>query len=260
VAGDILKVYVVRSPRPEYFQATGEERLLIIRPAENPSLVVRILHTDYADNTPTSLSVGTPIGHTVRSGFFEFWTEHHIHVEVRNARAHLLRAKGGLPVAPLTQGSRLLGTLSEKPPRLRIVQANPNYVLVDPVEDRPMTLGPLNGFGCKVGETAGLLDSGLPHYRVGSVHVEREATVSPGEDVVLWGTPIGEVVNCSNGLAIFKSFPVEICLNECVIRGISLYLWVGIRPLIKLIPLRPVSPRWRIGDEATIHMRRTILS
>jgi len=256
VQGGLVEVFTVRSPRPKQFKAVDEERLLIIRPSENPRLVVRILHTDYDARPGASLCVGTPIGNIVRSGFYDFWTEHHIHVEVRNP-THLLRAKGSLPMTPLTQGSRLLGTPSEKPPKLRVVSANRNFTLVEP-DDGAMTLGPLHGLGCRVGEATGILDAGVPHYKVGSVHLEEGVDVTSGDEVVLWGTPIGKVLECGNGLAIFKSLPMEVHLNNRVIRGLSFYPWVGRHPFLKLIPLRPSQPGWHEGQEVTIDMCITI--
>jgi len=256
VEGDVLDVFTVKSPRSRYFEAAEMERLLIVRPTENPRVVVRILHIDYDPIPGAGLSVGTPIGHIVRSGFYDFWTERHIHVEVRNP-THLLRAKGSLPMVPSTQGSKLSGTPAESPPRLRIVSANPSYTLADP-EDGKMTLGPLSGLGCRVGEAAGILDAGVPHYRTGSVHLEEGVKVSSGDEVSLWGTSIGRVVECGNGLAIFKSLPMEVRLKEHPIRGLSLYPWVGVNPVLKLIPPRPTQPRWREGEEVTIHVRRTV--
>jgi len=254
VRGDIVEVFTVRSPRPRHFKAAEEERLLIVRPAENPSLVVRILHTAYDFGPRADLAVGTPIGGIVRSGFYDFWTERHIHVEVRKAD-HLLRARGSLPMIPLTQGSRLSGTPSERPPELRIVRANRNYMLADP-EEGTATLGTFSGLACRVGEATGILDAGIPHYKVGSVHVERRDTIAPGDNVTLWGTTIGKVLEYGNGLVIFKSLPMEVRLDGHVIRGLSLYPWVGKRPLIKLIPPKPTQPLWSDGEKVTVRLCR----
>ena len=97
----------------------------------------------------------------IRSGFFNFWTERQIHVEVRRKK-HLLRAKGSLPMVPSTQNSKLLGTFSEQPSKLRLVSVNQNYILVDPMKDGVMTLDPFIGVGCKIGKTHGILDAGIP--------------------------------------------------------------------------------------------------
>ena len=133
------------------------------------------------------------IGRIVRSGFYDFWTDLHIHVEVRNVTP-MLRAKGSLPIVPLTQCSRLVGTLCEDTPTFRIAVADDNYALVGLIEDVSMTLDPLQVFGCRAGEAVGILDVSVPHYKMGSVYLERDSAVVPGEHVTLWGIPIGEVV------------------------------------------------------------------
>jgi hypothetical protein len=253
VRGDLVKVFTVRSPRPRHFRAVEEEQLLIIRPVDNPDLVARILHTNFSSSLGTNLSVGTPIGRIVRSGFYDFWTERHIHVEVRDA-SQPLRAKGSLPMEPLTGESKLLGTPSESPPKLRVVSTSRQYTLVHP-ENGTVTLNPFTGLGCRVGEVSGILDAGIPHYEFGSVHVERGAKVAPEDDVKLWGAVIGKVSESSRGLVIFKSLPIEVHLNEQVVYGLSLYPWVRRSPLIKLIPVKPDWPNCCKGERITVSIR-----
>ena len=146
----------MKSPNSRYFQADVGESLLIIRPEEEQDLAVRILHTDYNFDSGVKVSVGSRLGKMVRSGFFNFWTERHIHVEVRSKK-HLLRAKGSLPLTPSTRNSKLSGVLCEKPPNLRIVCVNKDYILADVSENGIMTLNPFKGFGCKIGKTRGIL-------------------------------------------------------------------------------------------------------
>ena len=254
VYGDMVEVFTVRSPRSKLFRAEEEERLLVIRPVENPGVVVRILHTNCNPDLPLKLTVGASIGQIVRSGFYDFWTDHHIHVEVRKP-TQLLRAKGSLPMVPLTHRSRLVGTLCETSPVLRIVRVTKNYTLVEPIEDGLLSLGPLQGFGCRVGAAIGILDAGVPHYRLGSVHLERDSAVAPGDPVTLWGTPIGKVIGCSHGQALFTSQSMEVRSDDHVIRGLSVYTWVSRRPLLKLIPLRPHRPIWCEGDVMKLRLK-----
>ena len=141
IRGDLLEVFTVKSPRPRYFQAAQEERLLIVRPSENPNLVARILHTESLLEKGARLSVGTPLGRIARSGFYNFWTEYHVHVEARNP-SHLLRAKGSLQMEPLTSHSGISGKVPERPPSFRVAESNENYTLVEP-EEGAVVLVPL---------------------------------------------------------------------------------------------------------------------
>ena len=247
VYGDLVEAFAVRSPNSQYFRVEEDERLLIIRAAENPDVVVRILHTNCTLDILRRLTVGAAIGRIVRSGFYDFWTDPHIHVEVRKP-TQFLRAKGSLPMIPLTCCSSLIGTLRETVPPLRIARVNENYTLVEPIEDVFMTLGPLQGFGCRVGKATGILDAGIPHYRMGSVHLEEGSVVNPGDHVTLWGMQIGTVTECHRELALFASQPMMVCSDDLVIRGLSVYTWVSRHPLLKLIPLRPHHPVWQEGD------------
>ena len=117
-----------------------------------------------------------------------------------------------------------------------------------------MNLGQVRGFSCKVGEAYGIIDAGIPHYRGGSIHVERNANVSLGDDVIFWGTSIGKVVKYENNSVTFKSSPITIYLNDEIILDLSLYLWIGKRPLIKVIPRKPALPKICPGEEVIIRL------
>jgi len=253
VNGEIVEIFTARSPRSKYFQAIEEEKVLIIRPTENKTVAVRILHTDYSCSMGEKISVGTPIGSMVKSGFFNFWTDLHIHVEVR-ATNNLRRAKGSLPMTPLTQNPKLQGNISEILPKMQVVKVDKNYILLDTQGKGILTLGPLKGFGCKIGRDLAILDAGIPHYKVGSVHLEREGEALTGEKVKFWGIAIGEIEECKTGLATFRSIPLKMYINKKSIRGLSFYTWIGRRPLIKVIPFRPTIQSLCEGDEVTLQI------
>ena len=253
VEGRVADVFTVKSPRPRYFKATTEEQLVIIRPVENPDLAVRILHIRKSPEKDSDVFVGTPLGEITRSGFYDFWTEHHIHVEIRSLTANPLRAKGSLPIeSPMA--SKPVGSPARESPALRIVDSNPRFALVNP-EHGDVSLGILNGIGCTIGGSIGILDAGVPHYRLGSVHLERAAKTSLGSEVLLWGIAIGEVVESKVGLALFKPYPIEIRVNDETIRGLSFYPWVMRPPLLKLIPHQPNQTSWRPGKRVTVRIQ-----
>jgi hypothetical protein len=254
VEGRLADVFTVKSPRPRYFKATTQEQLVIIRPLENPDLTVRILHIRESPEKDSDVFVGSPLGEIARSGFYDFWTEHHIHVEVRSLTANPLRAKGSLPIESNMTSSKPVGSPAGGPPVLKVVDSNPSFALVNP-EYGNVSLGILNGLGCTIGGSIGILDAGVPHYRLGSVHLERMAKTSIGSEVLLWGTAIGEVVESKVGLALFKPYPIEIRVNDETIRGLSFYPWVMRRPLLKLIPHQPNQTSWRPGKRVTVRIQ-----
>ena len=252
VKGRVSQIFKVKSPASKYFKASSDEQLMIVQASDNPALVVRILHVENASPVNTFLNVGDLIGNVARSGFYDFWTDLHIHVEVR-CPENVLRAKGSFAVVPETENSRLTIGSEKASPYFRIVEADDNYYLLDS-EVGIASLPPFEGIACKVGDSYGILDAGIPHYRVGSIHLSSGAKVRQGDKVALWGTPIGEVLEPRNGLAVFRSYPLEVLLNNQQVRGLSLFPWIGKHPFIKAIPFTPARPRWTIGEYVQLRL------
>ncbi len=251
VKGHVSQIFEVRSPPSKYFEASSNEQLSIVR-VDDSSLVVRILHLQDASPIGTVLNVGDSIGSIARSGFYDFWTDLHIHVEVRYPE-NVLRAKGSLTIFPETRNSRIVMG-SEKPPsHFRVAEVDDSYYLLDS-EVGIASLSPFEGIACQVGGTYGILDAGIPHYRVGSVHLASGSSVRQGDEVALWGVPVGEVLESRNELAMFRSYPLEVLLNNQPVRGLSLFPWIGRHPLIKVIPFTPTRPRWTRGEYVQLRL------
>jgi len=244
--GVVASLHIVRSPRPRYFQASETEDLLIIEPTQNTQTIARILHIDSSLSVGDKIFVGEPLGTLTRSGFFNFWTENHMHVELRNP-AQPLRAKGSLPMVPLHLGENPRGMSCDHRPLLQIEDSNSCYVLARALEGE-VSLGQFRGYGCEVNGNIGILDAGLPHYGRGGVLLGRDAEVEVGDEVVFWGTAVGEVVAVSEGLASFRTYPLVAEVNGKSIRGLSLYPWLS-RPLLKLIPLEPTPEPLLIEED-----------
>jgi len=256
VKGRVSQIFRVNSPPSKHFKASNDEQLLIVQALDNPALVVRILHVENATPTNTVLDVGDLIGSIARSGFYDFWTDLHIHVEVRSPE-NVLRAKGSFGIVPETKNSKLITNSEKASPYFRIVEAYDNYCLLDS-EVGVASLSPFEGIACEVSGSYGILDAGIPHYRVGSIHLSSGAKVRQGDKVTLWGTPIGEVLEFRNGLAVFRSYPLKILLNNQPVRGLSLFPWIGTHPFIKAIPFTPTRPRWTIGEYVQLRLNSLV--
>ena len=237
IDGVVIGKCSVRSPHPRHFQASETEHLLIIEPRQMRHLIARILHVDSSLCVGDEVRVGRPLGRLVRSGFFNFWTENHIHVEVRNPDQPF-RAKGSLPMVPLLREENLEGRPCDHRPFLRVTGSNNYYVLAEALEGE-VSLGQFRGYGCEVSGSVGILDAGLPHYGFGGVLLGQDAEVKVGDEVVFWGQTVGKVVAVSKSFASFKTYPLVVEMNGRRIRGLSLYPWLR-RPLLKLIPLEPI--------------------
>ena len=256
VKGRVSQIFKVNSPPSKYFKASSDEQLLIVQASDNPAFIVRILHVENATPTGTVLNVGDLIGTIPRSGFYDFWTDLHIHVEVRSPE-NVLRAKGSFGIVPETKNSKLITNSEKASPYFQIVEADDNYCLLDS-EVGVASLSPFVGITCEVGGSYGILDAGIPHYRVGSIHLSSGAKVRQGDKVTLWGVSIGEVLEFRNRLAVFRSYPLEVLLNNQPVRGLSLFPWIGTHPFIKAIPFTPTRPRWTIGEYVQLKLNSLV--
>jgi hypothetical protein len=249
--GVVIAKHVVMSPRPRHFQGSETEHLLIIQPSQTKELVARILHIESSLSAEDEVRVGKPLGKLVRSGFFDFWTENHIHVEVRSP-AQPLRAKGSLPMTPIPQDEDVVGMPCDYSPLLNVADSNSFYVLARAVEGE-VCMGFFRGFGCRVGKHVGILDAGLPHYGFGGAILGQTSEVKVGDEVVFWGMGVGKVVSVSEGFAVFRTYPLKIEVNGNRIRGLSLYPWLR-SPLLKLIPQAPAQEPLLTKDDGEFRL------
>ncbi len=256
IGGVVVGLHVVKSPRPRHFKAPETEHLVIVEPTRNKHMIARILHIDSSLSIGEKIRVGEPLGRMVRSGFFNFWTENHIHVELRSP-TQPLRAKGSLLMAPLRRIENLEGVPCDHRPLLRIEDSKSCYVLARATEGE-ISLGQFRGYGCEVNGNIGILDAGLPHYGFGGVLLGRDAKIRIGDEVFFWGTTVGQIVAVSEGIASFRTYPLVIRSNGKRMRGLSLYPWLG-RPLLKLIPFEPSHESLVTGrdEEFSITLGRT---
>ncbi|MDQ1279790.1 MAG: hypothetical protein QG670_1052 [Thermoproteota archaeon] len=237
VDGIVSRLYEFKPPRPRHFEASETEKLMLIIPNENHKIYVRILHIDSQIQVGTRVSVGDQVGILLRSGFFNFWTGKHIHVEVR-CLEEPLRAKGGYVLEPINKDYNILSQRTNDIPPLSISAINEDYALAD-VENGLSRIGNFWGLECRIGSTFGILDGGIPHYQHGGIHAIDTASVRVGDAVWLWGTEIGRVVQVSKNLIHFKSTQLSISVNGKKIRGLSLHPWLSKAKVIRIIPEYP---------------------
>ena len=237
VEGTITDIYKFKAPQQRYFKTPEAEQLILISPTVKPELRVRILHVNCQLEIGAQVAVGESLGILERSGFFNFWTSMHLHVEVRG-QEEPLRAKGAFPIRPMNSGSEVEGSLQDEKPVLEIKASGGDYFLAD-YRKGFIRWGSLWGLGCMVNNQLGILDCGLPHYDYGGVHLKDPSSINVGDSVRLWGTNIGSVTRVCENFALFRSRPLKVRVNGASFRGLSLYLWLKESKTMKLIPEKP---------------------
>ena len=223
VSGRVVKIRKVKCPKGRGFRDSGFDCAILLQSLENQERLIKILHVAPAIRCGEVVEPGQDLGRLLRSGYFNFWTEPHIHLEVRRP-SDPLRARGGFTLHRLLEVDgtdpveELTGTVTEN---------KPEYSLI------ALKGGLQHGLPADVGGVTGLLDGGIPHYGFVGVHMRRAS--SRNRVVKLCGKPIATV----------KSVRGNMCLAECtgfslkvdgIKVGLSLYLFPASEPEVKLIP------------------------
>lgn len=237
VDGAISKIHEFKSLQPKHFEAQETEQLILITPRENPNIYIRMLHINCNLPVGAHVTVGDPLGTLVRSGFFDFWTDLHLHVEIRRLEEPL-RARGGYPLEIINSGQNTLTQKNEIISLMKVKAVNENYVLVE-VEEGLSKLGNFWGVKGTVNNQLGILDCGIPHYCHGGLHTTNATTVDVGDMIWLWGIIIGRATRVFKNLVHFKCSPISIYVDDFPIKGLSLYPRLGETKIIKLIPKFP---------------------
>ncbi|MFH0749101.1 MAG: hypothetical protein V1915_04205 [Candidatus Bathyarchaeota archaeon] len=239
VDGTIINIFEFKASNKTIFETPESEKLILISPPKKPELRVRILHVNSKLRIGTQIVVGEPLGHLERSGFFDFWTNRHIHVEIRTPKEPL-RAKGAFPMIPLIHGGNISGDVKGSASVRRVKVIGQNYLLAE-INGGLIKLGNFWGLGCTIGRQLGILDCGFPHYGYGGIHLATSSFVKPGDPVRLWDTEVGSVLSVYRNFALFKCKPLAVYVDDIPFRGFSLYLWLKPQIEIKLVPYEPLT-------------------
>ena len=226
VNGEVLRIRAVKCPKGKYFSGSTRDFVILLRSLENPKRWIKILHVAPSVKVGDVLEPGFNLGTLLRSGFFNFWTDPHIHVEVRKP-SDPIRARGGskferiINVGVKKVAKELTGIVIETKSEYSLVALKEKFKLGIPVE--------LEG-------TIGILDAGIPHYRFIGVHLD---TVPPiNGSINLCGRKIGIVKYAHSGMCVAKSCNPIFKLKGKIV-GVSLNLFPSSSPLIKIVPQRP---------------------
>ena len=250
VSGCIVGIRSVKAPVPRRFKADEDEKLILI--ANDKKLVTKILHISPSVKVGEEVEVSAPLGRYVRSGFFNFWTDHHIHVEVRPSDDPI-RARGSFPIFPRLLGNyngEERGDIDPNQIPCEVVSVLPEYILLKPPRGMFCSVGGYIGTKVKVdGSTAGILDGGLPHYSFGGVLQAKTGTAKLGSDVCLGGLPIGQVqegTSTSIGpeqhyamVKFKKGIRVQLSGRSLSGLALSLFLSSSNTVLLKAVPPHP---------------------
>ena len=228
------------------------EYLTLIESEENPSVYVKIIHACPKVSKGERVNVGDKIGVLIHSGYYPFWVDPHIHVELRSPKdperasgSHSLgvfnagRSEEHVPKVP-NEGS-IVGIVRKKEKRYAIVQPNlEHWVKVDP----------FSGLRVSTEKGDGILDGGIPFMGYAGVIARYE--MKAGSQVYTGGTRIGEVTESLNGVTKMNTVAFKIIVRGLEYLGLSSNLCLGDICQFKLIPMKVGQINLQVGETITI--------
>ena len=239
VMGKVTKIRRVKCPEGKMFESSIYDYAILLQSLENPERWIKILHVEPAVEVGETLEPGDDLGFLLRSGFFDFWTDPHIHVEVRKP-LDPLRARGGFKI------ERSIRINSAEPVRElsgTVIESKPEYSLVS-LKDASN-----QGVTVELNGQTGLLDAGVPHYGWIGIHVNADP---PSSGVVrLCNRNIGTVRSVYSNMCLAKHYNPTFTLNGKPVR-LSLYVYPFSTPLVKIIPPRPGGLELKKLEEITV--------
>ncbi len=239
VGGEVIKVRQVKCTQGKDFEGSSYDYVILVSSLENSERWVKILHVEPLVKVGDIVEPGEDLGMLLRSGFFNFWTDPHIHVEVREP-SDPIRARGGFKFERLMEADALKaaralsGTVIESKPEYSLVALNEKFTHGIPID--------LDG-------QVGLLDAGIPHYRWVGVHMDTRPSL--GGAIRLCGRKIGAVKSTHSNMCIAECCNPNFMLNGKLVR-LSFYLYPSSAPLVKVIPYRPGGLTLKKFEEVSV--------
>ncbi len=254
IEGIVKGVRRFKSPTSKQFETPIFEPLILIENEDNPELLIKILHVNPSVQEGEHVYVGDQIGTHIRSGYFRRWTDPHIHIEVRR-RVDPIRARGGFPIHLLNGNESEPFTFDQiRAMSGRFSLVADEYALVELNSPLPM-LGYYSGLTASLGDVCGVLDCGIPYYRLGGLHLPSLSRLDSPDILKIGDNAVGHVHKSVKGSIVFETLKPEIMVNDIPILGLSLGLHVGDSRTIKVIPVGPSNFPFVEGDKAEISLR-----
>ncbi len=258
--GEVVKIKQIKMGRGKPFETSELDYAVGIRPYDQPSHIIRLLHCKPTVGIGEDVSVGDDIGSLIRSRYFNFWTGPHYHAEIMELR-NFYRSTQSIPLEysdELRKEVIVNGTLSPFETEWVIHHVSEDFVLV---HSNNLFTGCLGGYQGHVGRTSdgeiGLLDAGIPHYSYGGMHGPGSFS---GSAVFMGRVEIGTSVTSQGSTFFFRqNHRAHFSLDHIPVRGLSTYLYskkqlVRGKPLLKVIPAEYASSNTQFveGDVVTL--------
>ena len=168
VSGIIKGIYKIKPPQRKAFEKV--DFIVSIAPEESSNFLVRILHVKPILSVGERVDVGDVLGYIIRSGYYDFWTDPHMHVEVRSKNKKILTARGSERLIPHLQNPISFSAKTKLCQLIigKVVRVTPEYILLD-ISDQASVIRPFYGVSVSTSDSVALLDAGIPYYQYGII-------------------------------------------------------------------------------------------
>ena len=176
VAGVVKEIHKVKPPQRKTFEKV--DFVMALSPKESDEFIVRILHVNPTLNVGDYVEVGDTLGNIIRSGYYDFWTDPHMHVEVRSVHRKILTARGSEKLNPYVSKPPVVNVKTQLCQSIvgRIVRITPAYILLD-VANQASMMKPFYGISVGTSDFIALLDAGVPYYQYGMILHTRDSNL-----------------------------------------------------------------------------------
>ncbi len=240
IRGVVKETRKVKCPTVRSFHATDYDYVLSLQSYDNSERWIKMLHVQPLVKSGDIIDVGTPLGAFLRTGFFDFWTDPHIHVEIRNP-SNPIRATGGYKLKRIAQTNHTV--VSEKTMEGTVANSRLEYTMIVPNTKMEF------GFPVNLNDQTGILDAGIPQYNTFGVHT-KEKPPSSGY-VSLCGKKLGYISSTHDNMCLVKTLSVSFFLKKKQV-NLSFFLYPTSRQLVKIIPLSPGQIKLEEGEQVSI--------
>lgn len=228
VEGEVFKVLEFDSP--SLGTKSMAEYLTLIKSGDR---IIKIMHIKPSVKEGERIHFGDEIGYFIKNGFFSFWVDAALHLEVRDLR-DFIRAKGGYEIKPTIRKKirsesvqEITGTVLKATERNIVVSSNVSNVV-------------------EVGGSPALVDGATSIGYCGVLGV-----FDAGEEVFFNGIRIGKIHDSGTYMSVFETEKLKVYVDEIGFAGLSFMLNSN---RIRLLPERFSKPRFREGDKIKLRL------
>ncbi|MEM2169011.1 MAG: hypothetical protein QW186_04310 [Candidatus Bathyarchaeia archaeon] len=245
VSGEVKEIRRVACPEKSIFKSSSYDYVILLQSLENPKRWIKILHLEPLIKVGNIVNVGDDLGILLRSGFFDYWTDPHIHIEIRDP-LDPIRARGGFVIkrdifnTPLNENEE---NADIEELRGVIVESKIEYALM--LLDKELKYG----VPVKVDEETGLIDGGIPHYGFFGVH--RTSSGAPRSNLIkLCNVNIGVIKHTYSNMCVAEYLNQLFRVKNVPVK-LSFYLYLS-KPLVKIIPSEAGKLKLEKSEEVSV--------